>query len=310
MIGLIFVASATHSLYQISTANEITRSISAHDVPTWNAIMGIKVDLVTGHLWFEEAMAGDRSISKDMIFDHWIEAKSLVQLLLLGGEKDGVRYFPVESDKIRRDLDSILNDMDAALALAQQRYQASLSGTVGAGSADDQAFDTKFDHMMDDLITARNDIATMMAADNMLVQDAFETERISIIAALLIMLASGLVIAVYISQRVISQPLKKITDIVRDVSDGDLSKTAEVKSQDELGLMARDINTMTDKLSTLMGHLQQSGLQVASSVTEIAASTKEQEATATEHAATTNQVAASVKEIASTSRELGQTTDE
>ena len=57
LIGLIFVASSMHSLYQISTANEITRSISAHDVPTWNAIMEIKIDLVTGHLWFQPRLS-------------------------------------------------------------------------------------------------------------------------------------------------------------------------------------------------------------------------------------------------------------
>jgi len=68
LIGLIFVASSLYTLNQISTSNETSRSIAEHNAPAWDAIMEIKVELIAGHLWIEEAMSGDNSIPKDKIF--------------------------------------------------------------------------------------------------------------------------------------------------------------------------------------------------------------------------------------------------
>ncbi len=312
LVVLIFVVSSLYTLSQMSVANKASRAIAEKNMPAWDAVMEVKLELVMGSLKFEEVMGGDGSTGKEKMFEHWNEAKWHAQALLDGGEKDGVRYLPVEESKIRDILKDILADLDTLVALAEQRYQASLGkvSAAVAGSSLNQDFDEHFDHMINDLETAESEIVTMVAEGNTQVQKVFESERRSVIMTLIVMLLSSLVIAIYISQRVVAQPLKKITTIVQNVANGDLTKSAEIRSQDEVGLMAEAINTMSGKLSALVGRLQQAGIQVASSVTEIASSTREQEATATEHAATTSQVAASVKEIASTSRELGQTTEE
>ncbi len=312
LLVLIFVASSLYTLSQMSVANEASRAIAEKNMPAWDGVMEVKMELVMGSLKFEKVMSGDGSTGKEKMFERWNEAKWHAQALLDGGEKDGVRYLPVEEPRIRDIMKDILADLDAFAALAEQRYQVSQgkASAAGAGSAPDQDFEEQFDHMINDLETAEVEIVTMVAEGNAQVQKVFESERRSVIMALIIMLLSSLVIAVYISQRVVARPLMKITEIVQNVANGDLTKNTEIRSQDEIGLMAEAINTMTGKLSTLVGRLQQAGIQVAGSVTEIASSAREQEATAAEHAATTNQVAASVKEIASTSRQLGQTTEE
>ncbi|HEX3703976.1 MAG TPA: methyl-accepting chemotaxis protein [Vicinamibacterales bacterium] len=64
---------------------------------------------------------------------------------------------------------------------------------------------------------------------------------------------------------------------------------------------------MTARLAALVGQVQQSGVQVNTSVTEIAATAKEQQATANEIAATTTEIGATSREISATSKELVRT---
>jgi methyl-accepting chemotaxis protein WspA len=312
LLGLIFVVSSMYNISQISSAKEASRSIAEQNAPAWDAIMEIKVEVVMGHFWLEKALAGDISINKEMIFNPWDQAKWFAEALLHGGEKEGNKYFPIESTEIRGSLNKVIKDLDVFIGLAEQLYQAKQNeaSAVLSGSELDQAFDEQFNHIMDDMSEAEDKVGGLIAEGNAQIQKMFEAEKRAIIIELIIILLLGVIIAIYISQQVVARPLKKIADIVQSIADGDLTKTARVESKDEVGMMAEAINVMSGKLSTLMSRVQQSGIQVASSVTEIAASTKEQEATATEHAATTNQIAASVKEISATSKQLGQTTED
>jgi len=311
LIALIFLASSLFTLNRISAANDASRAMAERNAPAWDAIMEIKVELILGHLKLEEAMGGDKSIAKDEVFGHWREARWFAEALLHGGEKDDARYLAIQSASIRGELTSVLKELDVFTDLAEQRYQASLgNASMVAGSQLDQDFDAQFERMLEYLNKGEKQIGQMIAAENAQMQEVFEQERNLILMALVIMLLASLAIAIFISQRIVARPLGKIASIARSVADGDLSRTIDMKSRDEFGLLADAINSMIANLSTLVSRVQQSGIQVASSVTQIAASTKEQEATATEHAATTSEVAASVKEITATSKHLGQTTEE
>jgi len=140
-----------------------------------------------------------------------------------------------------------------------------------------------------------------------------EMARISTIFYLALLVIGAIV--VFILMRLssgITRALDQLVERMRDLAEGsgDLSRRIELRGSDETAVLAGLVNKMMDNLSGLIGKVQESGIQVASSVTEIAASTREQEATATEHASTTNEVASSVKEISATSKQLGQTTEE
>ncbi|MGK7905292.1 MAG: methyl-accepting chemotaxis protein [Hormoscilla sp.] len=70
------------------------------------------------------------------------------------------------------------------------------------------------------------------------------------------------------------------------------------------------IESVTKNLNSLIGKMQESGIQVTSSSTQIAASGKQLEATVTEQVASTNEVTATAQEIANNSRELMQTMEQ
>src|SRR6185436_2663039 len=101
--------------------------------------------------------------------------------------------------------------------------------------------------------------------------------------------------------RAITQPLGQLVSVIDVVRQGDFTQRLHLDRRDEFGTLAKGFNRMSDELTALVGQVQQSGIQVNTSVTEIAATAKEQQATANEIAATTTEIGATSKEISATS---------
>ena len=92
------------------------------------------------------------------------------------------------------------------------------------------------------------------------------------------------------------------------IAGGDLN--VAVKPRSDRDVLGHALANMVQQLSTLVGEVQRSGMQVNTSVNEIAATAKEQQATASEIAATTTEIGATSKEISATSKELVKTMNE
>ena len=125
--------------------------------------------------------------------------------------------------------------------------------------------------------------------------------------AFLITIIIGIVISIIASYLLITsidEPLRKIINAMKLVIKGDLTQRLEFGRHDEFGLLIKGFNQMVNYLRDLVAQIQQSGIQVTSSITELAATNKQQEITANEHAATSSEIAASTSEIAATGAHL------
>ena len=101
---------------------------------------------------------------------------------------------------------------------------------------------------------------------------------------------------------------REMVGIAERIAGGDLGVKVQPRlEQDTLGLA---LANMVERLSTLVGEVQRSGIRVNTSVNEIAATSRQQEATAREIAATTTEIGATSREIAATSRDLARTMNE
>jgi methyl-accepting chemotaxis protein WspA len=114
----------------------------------------------------------------------------------------------------------------------------------------------------------------------------------------------------YVFATSMARPIKKLGQAAASVGDGNLGTRMHFESQNELGLLARGFNDMVEALASLVGQVQQSDIQVNTSVNEIAASAREQQTTAGEIAATTVEIGATSREISATSKELVKTMTE
>lgn len=89
----------------------------------------------------------------------------------------------------------------------------------------------------------------------------------------------------------ITDPLQQLGSVVTAVAGGDLTKTVNIKSADEVGVLSRDFNTMLDALRTLVRHVHDLSQTLAASSEELTAS-------AEQSADVSHQVAQSITEVA------------
>jgi methyl-accepting chemotaxis protein WspA len=129
--------------------------------------------------------------------------------------------------------------------------------------------------------------------------------------AMVVVIGGGLAgLFFYVFATSMARPIKRLGQAAASVGDGNLGTRMPVESENELGLLARGFNDMVAALASLVAQVQQSGIQVNTSVNEIAATSREQQATAGEIAATTIEIGATSREIAATSKELVRTMTE
>ena len=114
----------------------------------------------------------------------------------------------------------------------------------------------------------------------------------------------------YFLLQAISRPLAHLLNVVDVMRSGNFSQRLKLERHDEFGTLAGGFNRMIDDLTALIGKVQESGLQVNSSITEIASTAREQQATASEIAATTTEIGATSREITANSKELVRTLNE
>jgi methyl-accepting chemotaxis protein WspA len=114
----------------------------------------------------------------------------------------------------------------------------------------------------------------------------------------------------FLITRSITVPLQHAVQTAQQVAGGDLTPHIDVHTRDETGQLLAALKNMLQSLAKIVGAVQNSGIQVNSSVTAMAATGKEQQATASEIAATTTEIGATSKEISATSRELVKTMNE
>jgi len=116
----------------------------------------------------------------------------------------------------------------------------------------------------------------------------------------------------------IARPITKIAAVMKVVADGDLTKSIDVNTKDEVGNLARDFNFTLEKIKTLVlgireesdklsgigGKLSNDMTETATAVNEITANTKSikdkvlnQSASVTETDATMEQIAANINKL-------------
>ena len=74
----------------------------------------------------------------------------------------------------------------------------------------------------------------------------------------------------------ITKPLKRLVVTSKEISEGDLTQTIEIHSNDEIGQLAKGFNEMTNSLRTLIGRINDSAGHVAAASEELTASVRQQ----------------------------------
>ncbi len=131
--------------------------------------------------------------------------------------------------------------------------------------------------------------------------DSFRSAAIDLRNLIILVTAGALAVAFVIFlllARAISLPLGKGVQFAQLVASGNLSRTFQISSRDEVGILADALNGMAIKLRDVVSTIQASAEHVSSSCQEITASVQEMAAGSQNQASTLEETSASMEELA------------
>lgn len=108
----------------------------------------------------------------------------------------------------------------------------------------------------------------------------------------------GTVIAFFIARGII-RDLKTLENRLKDISqgEGDLTKRVDIKSRDEIGMVAQWFNVFVDKIEKVVSDVKLGALQIDSGGTQIASASQSLAEGASEQASSLQQISASIEEM-------------
>ncbi len=160
------------------------------------------------------------------------------------------------------------------------------------------------------------------------VPELIHAARQSLIWTAIIVVVLTLTLVLFIAwiARSITQPIQRMTTMLKDIAagEGDLTKRLDVVSRDEIGLMAQYFNQFVDKLHGIISQIAVNTHTVASSATELSAVSAQTDqgvqtmssktstvaAAAEESSANTTSVAVSIEQAATNLHSVASATEE
>jgi methyl-accepting chemotaxis protein len=139
----------------------------------------------------------------------------------------------------------------------------------------------------------------------------YKSSRMLMIAAGVLGLLAAFGIGLWVTSLVVG-PLRRVADVLRAVANGDLSNRVEVRSTDEVGVMAEALNKASDSMRATVQTMDQTATSLAASANQltgvsaqIASGTGEASDQANVVAAAAEEVSRNVQTVAAGADEMG-----
>jgi len=121
-----------------------------------------------------------------------------------------------------------------------------------------------------------------------------------ILALSIVAVFTGIIAAFFIAAR-IERPISRVVALSSRIADGDLSgEDIDIRSKDEMGVLAKGLNTMKGFLRDMMDRISSSSKQVAAASEQLSATVKQITLRTDEQAGRANQVATSATQMSQT----------
>jgi methyl-accepting chemotaxis protein len=140
----------------------------------------------------------------------------------------------------------------------------------------------------------------------------YADSRLWIIALLLVVVALGMALAVFIG-RLVSRPLEQAVIIARTVADGDLTSTINPASKDETGQLMQALKDMNSSLVGIVGQVRigtdtiaTASSQIATGNLDLSSRTEQQASSLEETASSMEELTSTVKQNADNARQANQ----
>ncbi|WP_199619938.1 methyl-accepting chemotaxis protein [Paenibacillus alkalitolerans] len=267
-------------------------------------------------LWLE-GFNSIRIASRDVVFlvdDHEYQAKRAERIKELQQEMEPLlaEYEKgINSDEERAKFDSMINsyhneflpliDRIVALGLADKMEEATRVLYDESSEVTSAINDAGLELMQ---MNARS--GKVAADENTAVANRAVIVMISLAAAgMLIAIALGMYIA-----RIISKPIDTLVQASRKIADGDMNVTIDIKSKDEIGVLAQAFTAMTESMNEVLHNINNAAEQVASGSRQVSEASQTLSQGSTEQASSIQQLTSSMEQIAAQTKQNAVSADQ
>ena len=134
---------------------------------------------------------------------------------------------------------------------------------------------------------------------------AYTVIALSLLIAALITRVLMITMGIFMTRSLV-QPIRNTTNVIKDVSKGDLTRKIIIEHEDEIGEVGRDFNTLVDALYGVISKVAENSDGVSSAATLLDSSALEMANSIEEAAMQVNSVATASEEMTTTSSEIAQ----
>ncbi|MGE5379646.1 MAG: methyl-accepting chemotaxis protein [Methylocystaceae bacterium] len=134
--------------------------------------------------------------------------------------------------------------------------------------------------------------------------------RTILVTLILILLGMGLG---WFIGRQLGKPIHRAADLAHKVANGDLTQDVDdkfLKRQDEVGMLARSIETMMKNLRSIVGQIDQGSSQINQAAKRLSASAQDVASTMQQISASTEEIAAGLQEVSASTEEINAAQEE
>ncbi|GIN19176.1 methyl-accepting chemotaxis protein [Siminovitchia fordii] len=199
-----------------------------------------------------------------------------------------------EVNKIRADIDKNL-EMYSKSALTEDQKKL-LDDFSPAWAAYKEAYDKSIYEIIDekkdyksyiggDLLAHQNELLEilyqmkesgrgMAEQEHKNAEKMFSNTQVTMITVIIFIFLFSIAMGLSTS-RVIVRPLRQVVGLVEKVADGDLTETADIQTKDEVGILAKSVNTMVLNLRATVQNILSAAENLSASSAQVSASTDE-----------------------------------
>jgi PAS domain S-box-containing protein len=145
MVGLVVSGILGYGIY-------ISYRMNSMYAPSVDAIMGIKLEATSAHLWFEEFISGDPHKEMETVRKHLKQADWYAKAMLDGSESSEGTFLPLDNTEMRREIRAVQGKLSEFRDMTRKRLAAK---TI---SGPDSDIDQLHDAIFSDFINKADDI--------------------------------------------------------------------------------------------------------------------------------------------------------
>jgi len=197
------------------------------------------------------------------------------------------------ANKLRTDVGTLLAAVTSSNAMSVQRGNYNANLVLAKEAAPVRA---QISELIDGVVTRNETVMTESVAS---ATALYEQSRMLLLGLLIGSIAIAAVAATWIVLS-ISRGMTSAVRLASEVAGGNLSATADIKSDDEVGDLIKALNGMTGKLRDVVGEVLGATRNVSTGSQEMSATAEQLSQGATEQASSTEEASASMEEMAAT----------